>query len=53
MYDVIIIGAGPAGSIAAHVSTRLGLKALVIDRQAPSREAMWRRTDSKVLEVVK
>lgn len=35
MYDVIIIGAGPAGSIAAHVSTRLGLKALVIDRQAP------------------
>jgi len=38
VYDVIIIGAGPAGSIAAHVSTRLGLKALVIDRQAPPRE---------------
>ncbi|MCC6031587.1 MAG: NAD(P)/FAD-dependent oxidoreductase [Pyrobaculum sp.] len=38
MYDVVIVGAGPAGSIAALVAHRLGLKALVIDRLQPPRE---------------
>ncbi|MFN3804568.1 MAG: geranylgeranyl reductase family protein [Pyrobaculum sp.] len=38
MYDVVIVGAGPAGSTAAIVATRLGLKALVIDRLQPPRE---------------
>lgn len=31
-YDVIVVGAGPSGSIAAYVAARLGLRVLVIDR---------------------
>ncbi|GAB6944355.1 geranylgeranyl reductase family protein [Vulcanisaeta sp. JCM 14467] len=31
-YDVIVVGAGPSGSIAAYVATRLGLRVLVLDR---------------------
>ncbi|MGC8606567.1 MAG: geranylgeranyl reductase family protein [Vulcanisaeta sp.] len=31
-YDAIIVGAGPAGSMAAYVAARLGLRVLVIDR---------------------
>ncbi|MFB6490932.1 MAG: geranylgeranyl reductase family protein [Thermoproteus sp. AZ2] len=38
MYDVVIVGAGPAGSTAAIVARRLGLKALVVDRFKPPRE---------------
>ncbi|MFN7105190.1 MAG: geranylgeranyl reductase family protein [Pyrobaculum sp.] len=38
MYDVVIVGAGPAGSTAAITATRLGLKTLVIDRLQPPRE---------------
>lgn len=38
MYDVVIVGAGPAGSTAALVSVRLGLKTLVVDRFSPPRE---------------
>ncbi|ACB40657.1 geranylgeranyl reductase [Pyrobaculum neutrophilum V24Sta] len=38
MYDVVIVGAGPAGSTAALVAARLGLKAAVIDRLQPPRE---------------
>src|SRR3954468_18275889 len=32
MYDVIVIGAGPAGSAAAHYTSRAGLRVLVVDR---------------------
>lgn len=32
MYDAIIVGAGPAGSIAAYVASKLGFKVLIIDR---------------------
>ncbi len=38
MYDLVIVGAGPAGSTAAYVATKLGLKTLVIDRLQPPRE---------------
>ena len=31
-YDVIVIGAGPSGSIAAYVAAKLGLRVLVLDR---------------------
>ena len=32
-YDIIVVGAGPAGSMAAIEASRLGLKTLVIDRK--------------------
>lgn len=38
MYDLVIVGAGPAGATAAIVATRLGLKTLVVDRFKPPRE---------------
>lgn len=31
-YDLVIVGAGPAGSTAAYVAARLGLRVLIIDR---------------------
>jgi Dehydrogenases (flavoproteins) len=31
-YDVVVVGAGPAGSMAAYVAAKLGLKVLIIDR---------------------
>ncbi len=38
MYDVVIVGAGPAGGAAAIIAGRLGLKTLVVDRFKPPRE---------------
>ena len=32
MYDVIIVGGGPAGATAALYANRLGLKAIVLDK---------------------
>ena len=32
-YDIIIVGAGPGGSMAAIEATKLGLKTLVIDKR--------------------
>jgi len=32
-YDIVVIGAGPAGMAAAHEATNLGLKVVVIDEQ--------------------
>ena len=34
-YDVIVIGAGPAGLTAATEAARAGLKALCLDKLAP------------------
>lgn len=39
MYDVIIIGAGPAGMTAAIYTTRAGYKTLIIDKAAPGGQA--------------
>ena len=33
-WDVIVIGAGPAGSVAAHRSAMSGLRTLIVDRKA-------------------
>ncbi|MEM2924940.1 MAG: NAD(P)/FAD-dependent oxidoreductase [Methanocellales archaeon] len=33
MYDVIVVGAGPAGSIAAKTAAELGLKVLLIEKR--------------------
>ena len=33
MYDVIIVGAGPAGSAAARAAAKLGLDTLVIEKE--------------------
>jgi thioredoxin reductase (NADPH) len=38
-YDVVIIGAGPAGLSAAVYASADGLRALLIDRQAPGGQA--------------
>lgn len=38
MYDLVIVGAGPAGASAAIAARRLGLSALVVDRFKPPRE---------------
>ncbi|MEL9989852.1 MAG: geranylgeranyl reductase family protein [Thermoproteus sp.] len=38
MYDLVVVGAGPAGGTAAIVATRLGMKVLVVDRFKPPRE---------------
>ena len=34
-YDVIIIGAGPAGMTAAVYASRAGLKAMMLEPEAP------------------
>lgn len=34
VYDVAVVGAGPAGSSAAHAAARAGAKTIVIDRDA-------------------
>lgn len=31
-YDLVVVGAGPGGSTAAYVASRLGLKVLIVDR---------------------
>ncbi|MFX0045292.1 MAG: geranylgeranyl reductase family protein [Candidatus Hermodarchaeota archaeon] len=37
-YDVIVVGAGPAGSIAAHDCARAGLKTLLLEKHALPRD---------------
>ena len=38
-YDVIVIGAGPAGYVAAIRASQLGMKTAVIDKQSTSADA--------------
>ncbi|MFW9831048.1 MAG: geranylgeranyl reductase family protein [Candidatus Thorarchaeota archaeon] len=38
LYDVIVVGAGPAGSIAAYKCARLGLRVLLIDKAVYPRD---------------
>jgi len=38
LYDVIVIGAGPAGSSTAFHCAKLGLKTLLIEKQKPGRD---------------
>ena len=33
MYDVVVVGAGPAGSTSARYAARRGLKVLLLDRR--------------------
>jgi len=40
IYDVIVIGGGPAGGAAAHVAARAGLKVALVDRHAFPREKL-------------
>jgi len=37
-YDVIVVGAGPAGSVAAHDCARKGLKTLLLEKSSIPRE---------------
>ncbi len=41
IYDAIVIGAGPSGSIAAYIAARLGLRVLVLDRFRFPRVKLW------------
>jgi electron transfer flavoprotein-quinone oxidoreductase len=32
-FDLIVVGAGPAGSVAAYTAAKLGLKTLLIEKE--------------------
>ena len=49
MYDVIIIGAGPAGATAALESSAAGLKTLLIDEQPDAGGQVWRAKSKSIL----
>jgi len=38
VWDIVVVGAGPAGSIAATCAARQGLRVLLLDRQTPPRD---------------
>ena len=38
VYDIIVVGAGPAGSVAAYTASRLGFKVALIEREAKGRD---------------
>ena len=35
IYDLVVIGGGPAGEVAAELATSFGLRALVVERSKP------------------
>jgi len=46
-YDVIVLGAGPAGASAAIEADRLGLRVLVVDEQEDAGGQFWRMPGPK------
>ena len=42
MYDLIIVGGGPAGSSAGRTAGRLGLRALLLEKESSRGEALRR-----------
>ncbi|WP_442602878.1 FAD-dependent oxidoreductase [Paenibacillus sp. KN14-4R] len=51
MYDIIIIGAGPAGASAAIFSSKAGLKTLVLDNDKGMTKRAWIENHYGVLEI--
>lgn len=50
MYDVIVIGAGPAGANAALGADQKGLKVLMIDEQKYAGGQVWRQKSKSILK---
>ena len=50
MYDVIVIGAGPAGANAALSADQKGLKVLLIDEQKFAGGQVWRQKSKSILK---
>lgn len=50
MYDVIVIGAGPAGANAALTAKRNGLKVLLVDEQPAAGGQVWRAKSKSILK---
>ena len=48
MYDVIVIGAGPAGGNAALETSKAGLKTLLIDEQPDAGGQVWRAKSKSI-----
>ena len=53
MYDVIVIGAGPAGANAAIEASGLGFSVLLIDEQSSAGGQVWRDKSSSILKAPK
>jgi thioredoxin reductase len=53
MYDLIVIGAGPAGASAALEAHHLGLAVLLIDEQADAGGQVWRNKSKSILKAPK
>lgn len=53
MYDVIVIGAGPAGANSAIEASEIGFSVLLIDEQSAAGGQVWRDKSSSILEAPK
>ena len=53
MYDVIVIGAGPAGVNAAIEADNLGYSVLIIDEQGSAGGQVWRNKSSSIIDAPK
>ena len=53
MYDVIVIGAGPAGTTAAIEASQNGLKVLLIDEGQDAGGQVWRPKSKSILKAPK
>lgn len=51
MYDVIIVGAGPAGASAALFTAKAGKKTLVLDHDKSMTKRAWIENHYGVLEI--